>query len=125
MGSSADRKKVGDAIQARRAAKQSRILGTFGMGEAGSGGEGGGGAEQRYELVVPLVRIAREVLTRSTVGESVRLHGRGGTIAVLSGIGQIGEVPPGYLEKVQAGGYSGGTIAELRSEPLSAKVFLS
>jgi hypothetical protein len=125
VGSSADRKKVGDAIQARRAAKRPTVTSTFGIGETGSSGAGGGGGQQRSELVVPLVRIVREVMTRSTVGESIRLREQGGTIAVLSSIGQIGEVPPGYLEKVQTGGYSGGTITELRSEPLSVKVCLS
>jgi hypothetical protein len=125
VGSSAERKKVGDAIQARRAARGSGTTGTFGIGEAGAGGAGGGGAERRAELVVPLVRISREVLTRSTVGESVRLHEQGGTIAVLSSIGQLGEIPPGYLEKVQTSGYAGGIITELRLDPLSVKVSLS
>jgi hypothetical protein len=125
VGSSADRKKVGDAIQARRAGKRSSVTSTFGTGEAGSGGVGGGGGERRSELVVPLVRIVREVQSRSKVGESVRLNEQSGTIAVLSGTGRIGEIPPGYLQKVQTGGYSGGTIAELRSEPLGVKVFLS
>jgi hypothetical protein len=125
VGSSADRKKVGDAIQARRAAKPSSITGTFGMGEAGSGGAGGGGAERRAELVVSLVRIVREVLTRATVGESVRLHEQGGNIAVLSSTGQIGEIPPGYLQKVRTGGYSGGVITDLKSESPAVKVTLS
>ena len=74
---------------------------------------------------MPLVRIVYEVQSRSKVGESVRLHDQGGTIIVLSGIGPIGEIPPGYLQKVRTGGYSGGVITDLRSEPLVVKVTLS
>lgn len=86
---------------------------------------GGGGAERQPELVVPLVRIDREVQRRSAVGGSVRLDEQSGAIMVLSAIGRLGEIPPGYLQKVRTEGYSGGVITDLQSEPLLAKVSLS
>lgn len=125
MGSSAERKRLGDAVQARRAAKRSSITSTVGSGEIGVGGVSGGSVEGPSELVVPLVHVDHEVMTRSKVGDSVRLHEQGRTVAVLSAIGKLGEIPPGYLHKVQTGGYSGGTIAGLRAEPLDVKVSLS
>jgi hypothetical protein len=75
-------------------------------------------------LIVALVRIDRAVHSRSSVGDRVRVGERGSGLSVFTSAGRIGDIPPGYVEKVRTANYAAGAISQLQADPIGVTVSL-